>query len=100
MNLSPRLLAYKPRSDYFKQRWGDALAWVEEQKKHGGLRDCGGTGDGFGRGKVLADVEGQAQVVQMRGETHGFTVKMQRLCGPESSETTGGILQKAARKDG
>jgi hypothetical protein len=35
MNLSPRLLAYKPRSDYFKQRWGDALAWVEEHKENG-----------------------------------------------------------------
>jgi hypothetical protein len=66
MNLSPRLLAYKPRSDYFKQRWGEALAWVEEHNG-GQVGNRGGIGNGQGRQGLVADVEGQAKGQKEQG---------------------------------
>jgi hypothetical protein len=94
--ISQDLLDYKPKSIYFKQRWGAALAWVEAQNKDGRVRNSGGVGDGRGRRQVPANVERQAKTVQVRGEIGGLATEMQRLRRPESPETTGGILQKAA----
>jgi hypothetical protein len=72
--ISPELLDYEPQSVYFRKRWGAALAWVEEKKKHGRLGDRRGIGDGRGHKRVPANVEGQAEgqkeqgtAVSMRG---------------------------------
>jgi hypothetical protein len=67
--ISPELLDYEPKSVYFKQRWGAALAWAEEnngtvEKETGGdtkeyrtgehrttVRTAGKRGGGVGAGE-------------------------------------------------
>jgi hypothetical protein len=70
--ISESLLDYKPKSIYFKQRWGAALLWVEAQNKDGRVGDRGGrqvisAGNRQGRRQVLSSVERPDQVLQVRG---------------------------------
>jgi hypothetical protein len=65
--ISPELLDYEPQSVYFRKRWGAALAWVEEKKKHGRLGNSRGIGDGRGRKQVPGNVERQAEGQKEQG---------------------------------
>jgi hypothetical protein len=88
--ISQTLLDYKPKSIYFKQRWGDALAWVEEHNA-GQVGNCGGIGNGKGRRGLVADVEGtkmaQGAPVRVRCGVGAVAEKVRQV---RVSGTTGG----------
>jgi hypothetical protein len=66
--ISEELLDYEPKSIYFKQRWGAALAWVEEKNKDGRLGNSGGVGKRERLRTITANVDGPAQALQVWGE--------------------------------